>query len=1089
MTNGAAAGPSSQAPKPKALQAPTLTQILDTVYRADGTPAQGSVLLSWPAFTTAGGQAVTPGSLVVQLDASGGFNASVAPNTGASPVGTYYRATFKLDDGTTDSEYWVVPAVQQTTIGAIRSKLVPANQAAQFLTRDFADSNYMNLTQSQTVGGAKTFNSSPAVPTPQNPTDSANKAYVDANSGANLSSPPPIGSITPNTIAATTATASDMRTANFPVMDLRDYGLVGDGVLLTSCNITHGQSVVRCTGSNFSAGDIGKAAFFPGAGAGGTTFLNTTIASYQSSTQVTLAAAAATDVNSGAFWYGTDNTQAWCAAMSCNSAGVPNTVFTAQPGRTVLLPRGTYFISCNTPSSNGYCGAFTRNGDVLQGVGQSGTEVLLFDPNGLAHDLCVGGNASAGVGSCTADALNSRGEGAGLANAVQGILWGNPEGSTTGSCIYVNNISGFEIRDNWFDCNIGVNVVNSNIGTIVRNTFDGSNNQGIILKGNGPSADNPSHSLIVAENQFFAQKWYCMQIDGIGGATIANNNFDYCKQYGIWINSPESYASYNVGVFNNYFVTSTNASYYSSTQQHMVIQAALVDSQISGNRFQLSRAGDVVINSSGVSNLTVAENTFKKSQTTSLTVSASGPGLKVVKNSWISPGQYGADFLSPAYLEGNYCNSPFAVGGLPANDYDKGCFRFTGAAAANLKADNNVTDSTTVAALVIHANAFPAYTSGNRSGWATADVYVYTNAGPIASANERGFNGGGPSTVFITRTDPATGNASFAGTGSFLGNVSVAGDLTLRDIPGAQYMVSQYASLQAAINAAYNNGAVLGTVVDDRTTALHRARVHRPDSVTLKLAATTYTINSTVTYNNGNNNVTAGIVMCREHGSRAPAPRPITAPLSRPANGLNADLIATSTVGTGIGSTAQWWHWGGLENLRVMGNGANQTAGNCLNIENMGETALLRSIEVSGCYLDNILFTGATATPSDIANITTNSAGRYGFNFNNLAGVAVVHGLSGDSNTTSMVRLNGGQSGTLTILGFKTEEEISGQDPLITIDQTGQSGAQPSLFIVGGYTFGRSGVNDVIKYVNGDVGTAPYHQRQQLLCAGLRKRA
>ena len=114
--------------------------------------------------------------------------------------------------------------------------------------------------------------------------------------------------------------------------------------------------------------------------------------------------------------------------------------------------------------------------------------------------------------------------------------------------------------------------------------------------------------------------------------------------------------------------------------------------------------------------------------------------------------------------------------------------------------------------------------------------------------------------------------------------------------------------------------------------------------------------------------------------------------------------------------------------------------------------------------------------------------GRYGFNFNNLSGVAVVHGLSGDSNTTSLVRLNGGQSGTLTLLGFKTEEEISGQDPLITIDQTGQSGAQPGLYIVGGYTFGRAGVNDVIKYVNGTAGTNAVHQRQQFLCAGLCQR-
>src|SRR5208337_797882 len=190
---------------------PTLCQISDTVYRADGSPAQGTVLLSWQAFTTAAGQSVTPGSLLVTLDAGGGFNASVAPNTGASPAGSYYRALFKLSDGTTETEYWVVPNTQTTTIGAIRSKLVPAQQAAQFLTRDYADSTYVSLASTQTITGVKTFGVSPAVPTPQNPTDAANKAYVDANAGSgNLASPPPIGSVTPNTMAATSLTAQNV---------------------------------------------------------------------------------------------------------------------------------------------------------------------------------------------------------------------------------------------------------------------------------------------------------------------------------------------------------------------------------------------------------------------------------------------------------------------------------------------------------------------------------------------------------------------------------------------------------------------------------------------------------------------------------------------------------------------------------------------------------------------------------------------------------------------------------------------------------------------------------------------------------------
>jgi hypothetical protein len=136
---------------------PTLCQISDTVYRADGSAAQGTVLLSWQAFTTSAGQAVSPGSLLVTLDSSGGFNASLAPNTGASPAGTYYKAIFKLDDGTTETEYWVAPNTQPTTIGAIRSKLVPAQQAAQFLTRDYADSTYVSLASTQTITGVKTF--------------------------------------------------------------------------------------------------------------------------------------------------------------------------------------------------------------------------------------------------------------------------------------------------------------------------------------------------------------------------------------------------------------------------------------------------------------------------------------------------------------------------------------------------------------------------------------------------------------------------------------------------------------------------------------------------------------------------------------------------------------------------------------------------------------------------------------------------------------------------------------------------------------------------------------------------------------------
>ena len=305
--------------------------------------------------------------------------------------------------------------------------------------------------------------------------------------------------------------------------------------------------------------------------------------------------------------------------------------------------------------------------------------------------------------------------------------------------------------------------------------------------------------------------------------------------------------------------------------------------------------------------------------------------------------------------------------------------------------------------------------------------------------------------------------------------VSVGGDLSMRDIPGHEYFVSKYASIQAAIDTAYNNGTVQGgaMVIDDRTSPYSGAGFIVKDSVTLKLAATTYTITGTVTHNNGVSNVTAGIIsMPGSHivgaGTSANHGTNVNA-----GAGLNADLLATSTVGTGTGQNAQWWHWGSIENFHMNGNKAQQTAGSCINVENMGETAVLRALEVGNCYADGIRLEGNFATQSEITNITVNSAGKYGVNLDNFQGVGVLRGLSGDSNATSIIRFNGNQSATLTVLGLKSEEEISGHDPLITIDMP-TDGSQPAFYLVGGYSYARAGVKDVVKIINGKTGAAPF---------------
>ena len=156
--------------------APVETLVQDTLYRADGKVAHGTLTIRWNGFTSSGGEAVAAGEMTVKTNANGGIAIPLIANTGSSPSGTYYRVYMKLDDGTTSEELWVVPAVATTTIAAIRAKVAPQAVAAQFVSRDYVDTalaavdatlatvapgTLVHLTGAETIVGAKTFAVSP----------------------------------------------------------------------------------------------------------------------------------------------------------------------------------------------------------------------------------------------------------------------------------------------------------------------------------------------------------------------------------------------------------------------------------------------------------------------------------------------------------------------------------------------------------------------------------------------------------------------------------------------------------------------------------------------------------------------------------------------------------------------------------------------------------------------------------------------------------------------------------------------------------------------------------------------------------------
>ena len=173
-------------PRVMAAQVATTT-VQGTVYRADGTAATGTVILSWPAFSTATNQAVAAGSTTANIGQDGFLSVNLAPNQGAYPAGSYYTVVYHLSDGTVSKEFWVVPGATTAAISSVRAQLAPATVAIQPVNKAYVDSsiaaitgNYLPLTGG-TMNGALVLEGDPT-----SANQAATKHYADALASTEL---------------------------------------------------------------------------------------------------------------------------------------------------------------------------------------------------------------------------------------------------------------------------------------------------------------------------------------------------------------------------------------------------------------------------------------------------------------------------------------------------------------------------------------------------------------------------------------------------------------------------------------------------------------------------------------------------------------------------------------------------------------------------------------------------------------------------------------------------------------------------------------------------------------------------------------
>jgi len=219
---------------------PATTTVADSVFLGDGTPAQGSLIISWPAFETAGGMAVAAGTTDVTLGAGGALSVALVPNAGATPAGAYYTVVYQLGPGEVKTETWVVPTTSPANLAAVRmtpgSGLSGQPVSMQYVNSELStkanDSAVVHLSGTETITGSKVFTASPNVPAPVNAGDIANKSYVDqslANVGAGSYLPTAGGTMT----GPITLPANPVAPLQAAPKQYVDFGMAGKADLIS----------------------------------------------------------------------------------------------------------------------------------------------------------------------------------------------------------------------------------------------------------------------------------------------------------------------------------------------------------------------------------------------------------------------------------------------------------------------------------------------------------------------------------------------------------------------------------------------------------------------------------------------------------------------------------------------------------------------------------------------------------------------------------------------------------------------------------------------------------------------------------------
>jgi hypothetical protein len=231
---------------------------------------------------------------------------------------------------------------------------------------------------------------------------------------------------------------------------------------------------------------------------------------------------------------------------------------------------------------------------------------------------------------------------------VSGILFATPFSSSQ-VCVDPSLWSGWTVNGNWFECGVGVNVTGGNSGEIAGNTFDSNNWEAVSITDTGSNNYlSGVHTIDIHNNQIFANRIGVL-LGGTSGVSITDNRFWFNYTEDIVVGNGTSTPTKTLRVSGNEMVThilsrvaGPHHGYDCNNNYHIVIQAPLWNSNISGNTLNMGHNSDIYVTTGGsLVNSSITANTFKGACesgecTNSCAPGQSGPcsGKSYYRNSW-----------------------------------------------------------------------------------------------------------------------------------------------------------------------------------------------------------------------------------------------------------------------------------------------------------------------------------------------------------------------------------------------------------------------------------------------------------------------